>query len=141
MSYTREEVLAHREEWLKAMESGEYPQTTGRLCLVDDEDQVQGFCCLGLASHLSGVRYEVINTTRLRAPNKQRWYGYEDTGSWTGLPPEAQRWLGLRSGDVFILTPDGQVSAASMNDEGKSFAEIAATLREYGFDPANDLED
>ena len=65
---------AYVEEWLQALESGEYQQTRGMLTAVDSSDSLS-HCCLGLVCHLnksdlfvkpigsiSGLQYDDIRT-------------------------------------------------------------------------------
>lgn len=41
-----------KNKWVAALQSGEYKQTTGKLGSVEE-----GFCCLGLACHISGLKF------------------------------------------------------------------------------------
>lgn len=46
------EVAVNREAWCVALESGDYPQTTGRLRAP------AGYCCLGVVEELRGARWK-----------------------------------------------------------------------------------
>lgn len=53
-----------QEQWLAALESGDYAQCTSKLCLVitNDEGARQfSYCCLGVGSMLLGLEERVIN--------------------------------------------------------------------------------
>lgn len=39
-------------EWITALRSGKYKQTTGQLCKQDDELNERSYCCLGVATEL-----------------------------------------------------------------------------------------
>src|SRR5258708_26817944 len=47
--YTEAEIKAHREAWLKDLESGEYPQGKGALAVTSSEDGSKTYCCMGVA--------------------------------------------------------------------------------------------
>lgn len=44
------DIRAKMEEWILALESGEYPQARGRLY-----SEGSGYCCLGVAMHIAGI--------------------------------------------------------------------------------------
>jgi hypothetical protein len=93
-----------RKAWVKALRSGEYKQTIGRL-----RDK-SGFCCLGVLCDLA-VKNGVMKSYLRKA---------------AGLPQIVQDWIGLNSytGDYF----GGDACLASDNDDGKSFQEIASII-------------
>lgn len=97
-----------KKTWLKALRSGEYKQGQGVLC------KKGGFCCLGVA-------YDVL-----------------EDGDWELVDAEEGRWKipsKLNTGAQFLPRPDMYSDwgldhddvqrVAKMNDEGKSFEEIA----------------
>ncbi len=123
--------------WLAALESGKYEQGHGRLTTYVSQDK-QYHCCLGVACVLY---QENVGTLSPKI--------HEDTHTYHGtkecimydkdkfyVPAEVQNALGLRdnqgtfaklvtrSNDKFPCS-----SLASMNDEGMTFAEIAAYIR------------
>ena len=101
-----------QERWLTALESGEYKQT--RDLLRDDN----GFCCLGVACDLSG-----LGTWTPVLRRDEHVFATEDRErSTTGLLPAVREWLSIAS--------DGEGALADMNDDGKTFAEIAKWIRE-----------
>lgn len=112
----REELRA---EWVKALRSGEFQQCQGQL------SSGGGFCCLGVAAELVHRRFpEVLPVAALSSEDGElewRDYGPETYC----LPPVAQAALGLLDdcGDF----GDGR-SLANLNDQGKTFSEIADVI-------------
>ncbi len=102
-------MTANQEAWLAALESDEFKQTQGKLQHAD------GFCCLGVAcvmAERAGIfvyeKYGIIYGTSL---NDQE---------------TVKGWLGLRTGSGHA---GPGVCLVNMNDEGKTFKEIAAAIR------------
>lgn len=130
--YTREEILAHREAWLKDLESGEYPQGRGALVITSPVDGSKTYCCLGVAcetARKSGLNVNVSVET-LGVPSSPHIVTYYDTADGV-LPTSVRRWLGL-----FDMNPivDGHCLSAwndgySGNSVGVSLISIAAMLR------------
>jgi len=116
-----------KEEWIKALESGEYKQGTGclrRTVLEDDK-----FCCLGVLCDL----YQ-------KKTGKGRWensgfgimFFQKERGQ---LPLEVAEWAGLDSTNpiVWDKNPDGtsyEWPISNHNDENRSFKDIARILSE-----------
>ena len=105
-------------EWLEALESGKFEQ--GQTCLKKDNK----FCCLGVACELSGI--EAILMTRSGITR------YEYLGEKHYLPKEIVDKLKFRGnqGDAF---GEPTMAIALLNDEGKTFKEIAAIIRANPF--------
>jgi hypothetical protein len=105
-----------RAQWCAALRSGDYQQAKDDLRRYDAESgDVSGHCCLG-----------VLVDLYLKAGNPPTW---EDDDGWTDsvwndgeLVNPVQRWAGVSSADPVLL---GRHTAASLNDHGKPFAEIA----------------
>ena len=96
-------LTANQLKWVEALESGEYKQATG---VLFDGD---GYCCLGVACHIAGASIQAP-----RDGNLSRYLGVRD---FLGLSDDVgsfENWTG---------------SLTSLNDAGKSFAEIAALIR------------
>lgn len=103
-------------KWLKALRSGEYKQTKGRLY----RPETCGFCCLGVLQHVaSGGSVEA----------------YVDDGEYMTLP--SLRWLrdnGIEfndragSGTTVPMLPTLGRNAASANDRGMKFKRIADAI-------------
>lgn len=136
MKFTRDEILAHRQEWLAALRSGTYSQTKGYL--RTDE----GYCCLGVACDVAGIPSERLSTT---AWNFGR-YRMDQV-----LPEEGEEWLGVNTANPDIDFPAhgyrnerlnetvyGAVSLAGLNDSGWTFEEIADAIEEFGFVAGDD---
>lgn len=100
---------AVKQKWVAALRSGEYTQGKGGLKqLVEDEVQ---HCCLG-------VLCEVLETPQRRAEDQSVWFfGTEENNHHGFLTEPVLAQAGL--------SDDAQHKLASMNDQGRSFAEIA----------------
>ena len=108
MTWTPEEQRAHRELWAGALESGRYEQAIGAL------RDATGFCCLGVACEISGLGKWTDDGGDLVYLEQDKQ-----------LPPEVLDWLGLSTYTGFY----GIGSLATDNDDGATFAEIAAIIR------------
>jgi hypothetical protein len=99
------------DKWLAALRSGEYKQTDG---VMHDREE-NSFCCLGVLQHSVCGRGVEANDEYLPSSDwlEQRGIVFLD-GS------------GTRSTDPFL--PKVKSSAATANDEGKTFAEIADAI-------------
>jgi hypothetical protein len=110
--------------WLEALRSGKYKQTKGTLHNLHDG----GFCCLGVAAKVWGVATpeqmgvkEWENYKGEQAPS-----GEGDVNYYAALDELAGGW----PRQPFIA------KGILMNDEGKSFAEIADMIeKEWVIDP------
>lgn len=110
--------------WVEGLESGEYKQAQGKLrgAATDDSGDA-GYCCLGLKCEIDGFDLETV------IPGVSEWdkdrsfpaelAGGNNSDEYTSahLPPLAGLSESLRS------------SLAEANDEGQTFAQIAAMLR------------
>lgn len=115
MFYTKEEQAANRELLKQALLSGKYKQGTG--CLRSNKDE---YCCLGVACDISGLGKWVLEGHRYS------YNSYNKRTSITILEEPVMDMFGFNSptGTFF----DGKCSLASLNDTGKTFAEIASML-------------
>jgi hypothetical protein len=113
---TQEEYAERRERWAQALESGKYAQAAYQL------RSANGYCCLGVACDLyikeQGGEWE---------PMKREPGSYQFKTATAVLPPSVKNWLGIR--DQGGRYGGGAWSLTSANDDGKSFAEIAAIIR------------
>lgn len=122
-------------EWVEALESGEYQQTTGTLAkYVQGLPSPISYCCLGVACDVFKNRLglkvgeEAEGMTRFLTFNHQN----------DQLPSEVHKFLGLASGDPVVLSDDGACALSYLNDEhGKTFAKIAALLRAHYLEEDN----
>jgi hypothetical protein len=109
------EQIELRKKWVSALRSGEYRQ--GRGALVDDLDGPLSHCCLGVACDVMG-----IPLVRQAGGCLQYVDPDDGIGEWGWLTPSVMRRLGLRTSLGGI---SGDRTLAKLNDEGKSFSEIA----------------
>lgn len=118
MKYTREQIVANRKKWIKALRSGKYKQTSARL-----RDK-EGFCCLGVACDLA---FKDLNKKPVYEPC---WGRYTYDNSSGVLPITVQEWLGVK--DENINTNRGY--ATEMNDDKKyNFKKIADIMEDHFF--------
>lgn len=122
--------------WVEALESGKYKQTTERLA---DEN---GYCCLGVLCELY-----CKNVTDIKSPYQVIKVNEDECDSdgnreeitincfkysieYEILPKEVQEWVGLNSNDGKYNKPNNTLETlASLNDEGRTFKEIAAIIK------------
>lgn len=109
------------EEWVKALRSGDYKQ--GRFYLKKNDHH----CCLGVACEIAVVRGVIdaaIDTTD--DVNNADLVGVKEfAGHAQGLPEKVQLWMGMQNGLGARNDTEMELSLAAMNDDGKTFAEIA----------------
>ena len=120
MKYTPEEQREHRQDWIKALRSGDYKQTKGRLRRGDS------FCCLGVACEISG---RGVWQQRTRNGSLTYIYIFDNEA----LPREVANYYGIR--DVYATFWIGTVdrknnSLSNLNDKGATFDEIADIIEE-----------
>ena len=103
-----------KNKWMKALRSGKYKQTNGFLYVKTASiSQPRGYCCLGVLARVQGAKFVPYNM---------------------GLSPVLGK---IKNEDASYLSPefscgmtqDQQSDLASMNDNGKSFKEIAAWIK------------
>lgn len=99
---------AIKKKWLKALRSGKYKQTEDKL-----KDK-KGFCCLGVLCDIH------------RKENKKRWLHNSYYDEDLTLPEEIVSWSGLPSYNPIIDYRSNTL--ADLNDEGKTFEEIADVI-------------
>lgn len=102
-------------KWVRALRSGKYKQTKGRLERVNG---VNRFCCLGVACDLFNKSVPKSKRLERTIVGKNGRYGNEEDL----LPGVVKKWLGLSANDGSI---DNDDSLACINDAGKRFATIA----------------
>ena len=101
-------------KWIDALRSGEYTKTEGVL------QNPKGFCCLGVACKV----YEQETGNKL--PVNEFGTFIEDT-----LIRDykcVREWIGLSSGNGGFEETGGDNSLTELNDQGKSFSEIAGII-------------
>lgn len=105
---TDEQEAAVR-NWLTALRSGQYEQ--GQSCLLEDNR----YCCLGVGCDIAGVQKQVDGFVFTDPDNGKLEHLNE-------MPP------GFWFLDRFGVTLFSQEHLARMNDDGKTFAEIADAI-------------
>lgn len=121
-------------KWVDALRSGKYAQTTEKLA---DENS---YCCLGVLSELYCETVKPIKTIREikeyycdGEPYTNVTVLYE--GESEVLPKTVMEWAGLETNDGAFRTSDNKIETlASLNDTGKTFAQIADIIESK---PAN----
>lgn len=89
---------AVRDEWVRRLRSGDYPQGWGQL-----RSPLGQFCCLGVLCEVA--RERGIVTFDL-ATNAYTSVADPDEGDYTGqLPPAVVRWAGLPQDDAWAADP------------------------------------
>jgi hypothetical protein len=116
--------------WTAALRSGEYPQTTGALNRARAyEEAPAGFCCLGVLCELAAEDGVVKHRTY-----SEILTGYTADGMdyiETSILPDAVReWAGLDSRYGLEIDREKDVTLTTLNDDGKSFAQIADLIEE-----------
>jgi hypothetical protein len=123
--------------WVEALRSGEYAQSTGALCNLKnvgtesrDEYAVKGYCCLGVLTDLA-VKAGVVEWERsgdgLPVQGVREMIEPGINTVVTALTPQkVVDWAGLEWTNPMVR---GQ-SLAGLNDQGKSFEQIAKLIEE-----------
>lgn len=110
-------------KWIEALRSGNYTQGRGRLHLTRTTDGVDRFCCLGVACDLYRQEHQI---EKVVLNNGTIMYGNERESNY--LPVEVRKWLETNDpNNPFAITSIEQF-LAKLNDNGKSFNEIAAII-------------
>lgn len=120
------------EQWVRALRSGKYDQTRGRLCLTedanlpcyDDPDTTKaGYCCLGVLCEESGLEYRVDKSSSI----KLKEYFVVDANSY---PYKLRSSIDSEVAPEWFSGGDAIYHVVMMNDNGKSFDEIADWVEE-----------
>lgn len=116
-----------KEKWIEALRSGRYTQADGRLRTR------LGYCCLGvlcdLYNHNGWVDGGEDKTDTL---SRFKFQDADGNLSSSYLPAEVQDWSGVSMrGDLPTSESDElRTTLATMNDNGRSFEEIAQVIEE-----------
>lgn len=99
--------------WVDALRSGEFKQTTK--CLEDKN----GNCCLGVLCRIAinqGLNLKIKRLALTRFGEEMK----------SQVPPEeVTKWAGLHDDNPDVVNEGRQRSLAELNDNGRTFAEIA----------------
>ena len=122
-----------RNEWVKALRSGNYQQGRHALRSGKDGDQDK-FCCLGVACDIfeSHLQLDVVK----RYINDEL-FDVAYSGQSTVLPQSVANTVGLKTREGRLTLPtDGMEgheyeTLTSINDSGATFQEIADILEKY----------
>lgn len=117
-----QELGPNQKRWIEALRSGEYRQTTRALC------RDGAYCCLGVGCVLIGMKSRPDSIEIDDFDVEVRRFGSETQSA----PKKVVSHLALRSNTGADLT--GDECLAQLNDEGKTFAEIADLIES---NPAN----
>lgn len=130
------------EALIVALEAGKYPQAQQYLKVVGYDGTVVGYCCAGVAGVLAeeagvgsydqyGVFTDAEAAIARYEQDNEGYYVIHNQVMTRGIT----RWLGLDGEPMHAQNlPAGEGSeewGTSMNDEGQSFAYIAAALRSW----------
>lgn len=127
MSKTMNKAVGRK--WVKALRSGEYEQTTGRLSRTNQHTDSASFCCLGVLCELA--LEEGVITKSLDPDAASYTYGDSDDGDDMFPTVKVAAWSGMA--DWVVEDPDAdpdfdepEIGLATLNDDrGLSFTEIA----------------
>ncbi len=108
-----------KSEWLEALRSGKYKQTTG--CLKNEK----GYCCLGVLSDLYAKQFN-INWVPVENYKREEIL---DHGALLADP--IQEWAELHNRNPRIYDYEHSKTLSDLNDEGNSFKEIADFIERY----------
>jgi hypothetical protein len=110
-----------KKQWIEALKSGDYKQTTAVLKSTSDGVTTR-YCCLGVLCDIYAK--ETKTQWDERNPNDYSMLGNSST-----LPFEVLRWSGLENAGSCGDLPDGD-SLVALNDRGQSFNQIADVIQE-----------
>lgn len=110
-------------KWLTALRSGEYDQATGKLRELNDDGDVVGYCCLGVACEISGLGTWEGEDYLVNGVSDPEVVGL--------LPVAVRDWLGFDTSNpaLDLYEEESGTSATEANDDyGASFSEIADAI-------------
>ena len=125
MSSRNQMPASLKNRWLKALRSGRYKQTAGALRRRTEEGDLK-YCCLGVLCNVAGENWK--ETNRYFFDEYAANYGYDSTLEATGDPTIEEGLLDARHRRKFGLTNNTCYRLMRMNDNGKSFREIADVI-------------
>lgn len=118
------------ELWVEDLRSGKHAQGAGRLC-HSGPNGIPAFCCLGRLCELA-IEHGGLELLKEAAqdPIDQSWTTFYN-GQEGVLPPDVQDWAGMNSRFGIHPTDLSLVSLATLNDDGRTFLEIADYIEKH----------
>jgi hypothetical protein len=117
-----------KEQWVAALRSGEYQQTTGEL------RNGGGFCCLGVLSDLylkeKGKRWDVVSEDCFYFPNFSEEVLPKEVMDWADLSWDNPEVTVERFNHATQEYAPANVPLSDLNDTGNNFKMIAALIEE-----------
>lgn len=116
---------AVKADWVSALRSGEYSQGHGAL------QKGGGFCCLGVLCDLAvkaGVELTIGNACGCGDDDCSPGVTYNNNESYPPTP--VLDWAGMSSMDPIVKYGGETRTLSALNDEGRSFEEIANLIEE-----------
>lgn len=147
----KKEITQRRRSFIAALRSGQWKQTTGKLCHTYEGDR--SYCCLGVACEVAiadGLNIHVniregrvgygadglsgSSTTTL--PEEARtWFGFAEENPWLKVPAETAAEIDSNLFHSYLRNGRECFTAVELNDEHKlTFLQIADCV-EYTFLP------
>jgi hypothetical protein len=113
-----------KQQWIEALRSNEYEQTTAYLRTQ------QGYCCLGVLCDLYAWEHDDVEWDRSNNGNS-----YEFLDAYQALPDKVMKWAGLSHADPYYVVADEEtgernIHLSTVNDNGSTFEEIAQLIEE-----------
>jgi hypothetical protein len=106
------------EIWVRALRSGNYNQ--GTLKLAQDKGQGINYCCLGVLCDLA-----MQNGEQIKVRQEVDSGVFLFNGASAFLPETVKTWAGLKTEEAALREFDGGTKLSILNDQGKTFLEIA----------------
>lgn len=115
--------------WVDTLKSGTVKQAKSKLCKLENDEY--SFCCLGVLCEIYNADMKLKKKKQLEIHKypSTKGYTFSYNGFTGGLPPEVQKWSGIESKLGELPFPYVQ-NLAHMNDNGKSFKQIAKIIDE-----------
>lgn len=108
--------------WVEALRSGDYKQARSGLCSLDAQNEVVGYCCLGVACEIYAKTHNDLLITNGGMMSRSR--NYDKASGY--LPEKVYNWLTDDNKEHSI----NQVALAARNDAGRPFLELADLIEE-----------
>lgn len=112
--------LPYFKEWVEALDSGEYAQGSGVLCMIGNS--IKSYCCLGVLSKVQGRLTEDMD-----GENGNNVYLSEDNPNYPFL-----RYYGVFPNGIEVIFHDRMIikNLVELNDNNLPFSEISKVIKE-----------